>query len=112
MKPYRVREGTRIVMDEAQQPLYVPVRQADDGTLHPQIARLPEGPRTGVAFTSAAALAQACRPGQPWTRLSEAMLRALLSPVGITRIQVDPVLIAADLARPTHERNVPVRAVA
>jgi hypothetical protein len=73
----------------------------------PQLARLPEGPRTGVAFTTARALTEACRPGQPWIRLSEPALRALLTPLGITRIQLDPVLITADLARPTHDRNVP-----
>lgn len=97
-------------MDAAHQPLFIPVRDSGDGMVAPQIARLPEGPRTGIAFTSATALAQACRPGQPWIRLSETALRALLSPLGITHIQVDPALIAADLSRPTYDRNVPVSA--
>lgn len=95
-------------MDEARQPWFVPVRCSAAGTMTPLLARLPEGPRTGLAFTSAKALADACRPGQPWIRLCEPALRALLTPIGITHIQLDPVIIAADLARPTHDRNVPV----
>jgi hypothetical protein len=98
------------VMDDPHKPFFVPVRQAADGIATPQLARLPEGPRTGLAFTSDAALAAACRPGQPWIRVSEPMLRGLLGPLGITRIQVDPVLIVADLARPAVNRNVPVPA--
>jgi hypothetical protein len=93
-------------MGKGRQPLFVPVRRTPGGSLTPQTARLPEGARTGVAFTSATALAAACRPGQPWIRLSESALRNLLSPIGVLRIQVDPVLIAADVTRPTDHRNV------
>lgn len=93
--------------DDPRIPLYVPVRQTACGVLTPQVARLPEGPRTGLAFTSRHVLAAACRPGQPWIRLSEDALRDLLSPLGITRIQVDPKLVVADLARTATVRNVP-----
>jgi hypothetical protein len=32
--------------------------------------------------------------GQPWIRLSEPAMKEMLEPLGVTRIQVDPGLIA------------------
>jgi hypothetical protein len=43
----------------------------------------------------------------PKTGLSECALRGLLGPLGIGRIQIDPVLIVADISQPTQVRNVP-----
>jgi hypothetical protein len=94
-------------MEDAEQPLFVPVRRSTVGTVTPLTARLPQGPRVGIAFTSLQALQAAARPGHDWIRLSEAALRGLLGPLGISRIQVDPVLIVADISRPTQVRNVP-----
>lgn len=94
-------------MQDAEQPLFVPVRRSAAGMVTPLTARLPEGPRVGVAFTSLEALRTASRPAQDWIRLAEAALRGLLGPLGIVRIQIDPVLIVADLARTAQVRNVP-----
>jgi hypothetical protein len=97
-------------MKDAEQPLFVPVRRSSLGTLTPLTARLPQGPRAGIAFTSLEALQTATRPGQDWIRLAQPALRALLHPLGIERIQVDPVLITADVSQPALIRNVPVAA--
>jgi hypothetical protein len=94
-------------MEDAEQPLFIPVRRSAAGTVTPLTARLPEGPRVGIAFTSLEALQAAARPAQDWIRLAEAALRGLLAPLGIVRIQIDPVLIVADLARTAQVRNVP-----
>jgi hypothetical protein len=94
-------------MEDAEQPLFVPVRRAAAGTVTPLTARLPQGPRVGIAFTSLEALQAASRPAQDWIRLAETTLRALLGPLGIIRIQVDPLLIVADLSQTAQVRNVP-----
>ncbi|MGI8329297.1 SAV_915 family protein [Actinomadura scrupuli] len=94
-------------MEDAEEPLFVPVRRSAAGTVTPLTARLPEGPRVGIAFTSREALQAAARPAQDWIRLAEDALRGLLVPLGIARIQVDPVLIVADLAQTARVRNVP-----
>lgn len=79
---------------EHSQALFVPVRSTSSW---PAVvtARLPGGDRVGLAFTSAEALAAAMGRTQPWARLSLAAERALLAPLGVTRIQVDPALVAA-----------------
>jgi hypothetical protein len=94
-------------MEDAEQPLFVPVRRSTVGAVIPLTARLPQGPRVGIAFTSLEAMRAASRPGQDWVRLAEAVLRGLLGPLGISRIQVDPVLIVADLSQTAQVRNVP-----
>ena len=79
---------------------FVPVRSHDDiATLH--TGRLPNGLRVGIAFTSLAGLHAAIGPRQQWLRMSADALHDLLAPLGITRIQLDPALVA-----------VPVTAVA
>jgi hypothetical protein len=99
-------------IDEPPDPLFVPVRRSRVGTLTPLTARLPSGPRVGLGFTGLAALRAASGPTQQWIRLSEPALRGLLEPLGIDRIQIDPVLVAADVNRPTRVRNVPGPATA
>ena len=94
-------------MEDAEEPLFVPVRRSTVGTVTPLTARLSQGPRVGIAFTSLEALQAAARPAQDWIRLAEAALRGLLVPLGIVRIQIDPVLIVADLAQTARVRNVP-----
>lgn len=94
-------------MEDAEQPLFIPVRRSAAGAVTPLTARLPEGPRVGIAFSSLEALQAAARPAQEWIRLAEAALRGLLVPLGIVRIQIDPVLIVADLAQTAQVRNVP-----
>lgn len=76
--------------------LVIPVRRSPIGTLTPMTARLGEGTRVGIAYSSLQSL-EAVQPGHDWIRLGEAALHALLAPLGISAIQVDPQLIVADL---------------
>lgn len=72
---------------------FIPVRSRGDiATL--QTGRLPSGSRVGVAFTTLAQLRAATSPRQEWLRTSEDGLRDLLAPLGITRIQLDPAVVA------------------
>jgi len=73
--------------------LVVPVR-AGSGMAAIQCDRLPTGQPVGVAFTSASRLASVMGAGQPWILLSQAAMKEMLEPIGVTRIQVDPGLIA------------------
>jgi hypothetical protein len=85
--------------EEPSQPaplLYVPVRSTGTAMLSLRLGRLAgDTRRTGIAFTSSRRLRLACDPGQEWVRLTTSALRALLRPLGIDRIQLDPVLLAA-----------------
>ncbi|MGZ0147265.1 SAV_915 family protein [Kribbella sp. WER1] len=74
---------------------FVPVRCAD-GVAVVQTGRSPDGRRVGIAFTTSADLRAACGAAE-WMRLSEPALRDLLEPLGITRIQLDPALVAVPL---------------
>lgn len=92
---------------EHSEPLFVPVRSAGpspSSCAAVRTARLPDGVRVGLAFTTAEALAAAMGHGQPSVRLSLAAVRALLAPLGVARIQVDPVLVAP-VARTTEARH-------
>ncbi|HEX2314362.1 MAG TPA: SAV_915 family protein [Thermomonospora sp.] len=68
--------------------------------------RLPEGERVGLAFSTHADLVRVFGPEQEWVRLSPPALRALLGPLGVTRIHVDvrgaldPVVLSLTPARP------------
>jgi hypothetical protein len=73
--------------------LVVPVRTRS-GMAAIQCVRLPTGQPVGVAFTSESRLASVMGAGQPWILLSQAAMKELLEPIGVTRIQVDPGLIA------------------
>ncbi|MET7749154.1 SAV_915 family protein [Micromonospora sp. NPDC005367] len=56
--------------------------------------RLQQGQRVGLAFTDPERLARAMGTDQPSIRLCESALRSMLRPLGIDRIQVDPLLVA------------------
>jgi hypothetical protein len=73
--------------------MVVPVR-AGSGMACLRCGRLPSGERVGIAFTTEDRLARVMGAGQPWIRLDVRAMRELLAPVGVTRIQVDPGLIA------------------
>jgi hypothetical protein len=73
--------------------LVVPVRTRS-GMASIQCGRLPSGQPVGVAFTSEGRLASVMGAGQPWICLSEAAMKEMLEPLGVTRIQVDPGLVA------------------
>jgi hypothetical protein len=81
---------------EHSQPLFVPVRSTGPSPSSCVVvltARLPDGDRVGLAFTTAESLAAAMGRHQPWVRLSLAAARDLLAPLGVARIQVDPGLL-------------------
>ena len=61
--------------------------------------RLPGGERVGIAFTTEAALAEVMGPAQPWIHLHERALRSMLAPLGVTRLQVNPGVVAEVSAR-------------
>lgn len=85
-------------MDESATTLMVVPVQAGPGMVCLRCGRLPSGERVGIAFTSQARLARAMGAGQAWILLSAQAMREMLAPLGVTRIQVDPGMIAA--ARP------------
>jgi len=71
---------------------FVPVRcHGETATL--QTGRLPDGPRVGIAFSTLDRL-RAAAGAQDFLRVSEDALHDLLAPLGITRIQLDPALVA------------------
>ena len=51
----------------------------------------------GIAFTTLAHLRAATGPRQEWLRMDEATLHDVLAPLGVTRIQLDPVLVGPDV---------------
>ncbi len=73
--------------------LLAPVRSGPLGHT-PRLFRTPLGARTAVAFTTEQRLGAALGPAQPWIALAEPALRALAEPLGITRLTVDPQLVA------------------
>ena len=76
--------------------MVVPVKTGS-GTACLRCGRLPDGERVGIAFTTQARLARVMGADQPWAYLSGPAMRDMLAPLGVTRIQVDPGLIAASL---------------
>ncbi|MEV0646762.1 SAV_915 family protein [Phytomonospora sp. NPDC050363] len=84
-------------MDEPASVLYVPVRPARliDAVVV-RTCRLREGGRVAFAFTALDRLVAAMGDTQSWIRLSEPALRTMLKPLGVYRIQVDPVSVADD----------------
>ncbi|MGW2475157.1 SAV_915 family protein [Streptomyces sp. NPDC001665] len=87
--------------------LHVPVhRQARGFVL--RTFRTPLGERTAVAFTRRAQLARALGAGQTSVRLSEPALRALVSPLGIDRLVLDPVLSAPAVTAEPVRAEAPV----
>ncbi|MEV7569041.1 SAV_915 family protein [Streptomyces tanashiensis] len=74
-------------------PLLVPVRSGPAGC-SARLFRTPPGDRTAVGFTSEARLAATLGPGHACVRLSEPALRALVAPLGVTVLTVDPQFAA------------------
>ncbi|MFI8519442.1 SAV_915 family protein [Streptomyces sp. NPDC085481] len=93
--------------------LCVPVRPVAHGCAA-RLFRTPVGARTAVAFTTPARLRSVLGADQPWTPLAEPALRALVAPLGIETLTVDPALTAPALAAPPLAAPVsgrhPVRA--
>ncbi|MGW6601248.1 SAV_915 family protein [Streptomyces sp. NPDC055036] len=70
-------------------PLYVPVRPGHAGCAV-RLFRTPIGGGTAVGFTTRDRLAATLGPDQPWIRLAEPALRALVQPLGVATVTVDP----------------------
>ncbi|MFG2218824.1 SAV_915 family protein [Streptomyces sp. NPDC048685] len=71
--------------------LFVPVRPGPGGHCA-RLFRTPLGVRTAVAFTHERQLTLTLGQRQPWIRLSEPAVRALVAPLGIVGLVVDPLL--------------------
>ncbi|MEV7214347.1 SAV_915 family protein [Kitasatospora cineracea] len=91
--------------------LLVPVRPNPLGCIA-QLFRTALGDRTAVAFTSETLLTRVLGPDQSWAELSEAALRTLVAPLGVTVLTIDPQLVAAaPRSRPHHETAHAARAL-
>jgi len=75
-------------------PLLVPVRATPSGVCTLRTFRLPDGARCAVAFSSEEIARRTMGPAQELVELSLPTLRAMLAPLGATRVQVDPDLVA------------------
>ncbi|MFG3037504.1 SAV_915 family protein [Streptomyces sp. NPDC048330] len=79
--------------------LCVPVRPGSGGCVT-RLFRTPVGGRTAVVFTAPARLQAVLGAGQPWIVLAEPALRALMEPLGVRTLRIDPVLTAPAPATP------------
>ncbi|CAM5461139.1 SAV_915 family protein [Streptomyces narbonensis] len=59
-----------------------------------RLFRTPVGGRTAVAFTGPERLRAVLGAAQPWVVLAEPALRALVEPLGVRELRIDPVLTA------------------
>ncbi|MET8306262.1 SAV_915 family protein [Micromonospora sp. NPDC005173] len=101
-------ERTTSTMDEAPIIYAVPVRELPGrlvGTV--RTGRSPQGQRVGIAFTRPELLVAAMGADQAWEELCESALRGMLRPLGIDRIQVDPLLVAPPLDPSFGDRAAP-----
>ncbi|MFF4383792.1 SAV_915 family protein [Kitasatospora sp. NPDC001547] len=82
---------------------HVPVTASGTGsTTALRLFRLRDGRRCAVGFSSLEALTALLGPDQAHTELGEPALRALLAPLGIDALVVDPRLVAPSVtAAPT-----------
>jgi len=99
-------------MDEAAIRYAVPVRNLPGRQVRTvRTGRSPQGQRVGIAFTRVELLVAAMGPDQQWEELCESALRGMLRPLGIDRIQVDPLLVAPPLAGSVGDRAAPTAPV-
>jgi hypothetical protein len=68
----------------------VPVRTSKAGALALRTGRLLTGERVGLAFTSEASLLLAMGPSQQRARLGYQAMQAMLAPLGIKNVRIDP----------------------
>ncbi|MFB7592480.1 SAV_915 family protein [Streptomyces sp. NPDC056169] len=74
--------------------LCVPVRPSAGGWAT-RLFRTPVGGgRTAVAFTDPARLRAVLGAAQPWIPLAEPALRALVEPLGVSELRIDPAFTA------------------
>ncbi|MFY1619075.1 SAV_915 family protein [Micromonospora sp. WMMD736] len=99
-------------MDDGPMIYAVPVRELPGrpvGTV--RTGRTPQGERVGIAFSRPDLLVTAMGADQPWEELCESALRGMLRPLGIDRIQVDPLLVAPPLSPSVGDRAAPTTPV-
>ena len=87
----------------------VPVSATPSGTLALRTGRLATGERIGLAFTCEQSLREVLGPWQQWTHLSERALHAMLAPVGVARVRIDPYPAAGAAAGPPRDPADPPR---
>jgi hypothetical protein len=78
---------------------FIPVRESKAGTLTLQTGRLRTGERVGLAFTTEASLLLTMGSSLLWVRLDGQALQAMLAPLGVRHIKVDPVPLRSGAAR-------------
>ncbi|MFD0690336.1 SAV_915 family protein [Actinomadura fibrosa] len=82
--------------------MVVPVHVRGGGAVVLRTGRTGGGEgRVGIAFTDERCLRAALGEDQAWIRLGERALRAMLRPLGIEVVQVDPLLVAPESAAVT-----------
>ncbi|MFI7349638.1 SAV_915 family protein [Streptomyces sp. NPDC049936] len=90
--------------------LYVPVRGGgpEGAAAVLRTARPGAGrERVGLAFTGEDRLHAALGPTQRWTRLSRPALLALLRPLGIEHIRIDPLYVGPEMPRMPEAADLP-----
>ncbi|MEU6170093.1 SAV_915 family protein [Streptomyces tanashiensis] len=85
-------------------PLLVPVRSGPAGC-SARLFRTPLGDRTAVGFTSEAGLAATLGPDHACVRLAEPALRALVAPLGVTALTVDPQFAAPAASKAARDEG-------
>ncbi|WP_327160040.1 hypothetical protein OG988_36135 [Streptomyces zaomyceticus] len=76
-----------------------------------RLFRTPVGGRTAVAFTDPARLRAVLGADQPWIPLAEPALRALMEPLDVRELRIDPAL-TAPAPPPSVAASAPVAASA
>jgi len=74
--------------------LCVPTRSGPAGSQTLRLLQTAVGVRTAVGFTSPGRLTAVMGPGQNWIEMALPGLRALVEPLGVAVVTVDPQLIA------------------
>jgi hypothetical protein len=100
-------------------PLFVPVRSGL-ASCAIRLFRTPLGRRTAVGFTTQERLGALLGQNQAWIRLAEPAMRAMVEPLGVATVTVDPQFAAAgvnasevgaatalDPSRPARANNSP-----
>lgn len=81
------------VTSAASSMLVFPTSPISGGGASFRLARRPDGVRVVVAFTTAERLGEVMGPRQGWTRCCAGAAHAMLEPLGVTQICVDPELV-------------------
>lgn len=74
-------------------PLFVPVRSGSTSCVI-RLFRTPLGRRTAVGFTTEERLVALLGQNQTWIRLAEPAMRAMVEPLGVATVTVDPQFAA------------------